>query len=129
MKYLMVLIFGVSIFMNCMEEEVLYWTHMYGFAKLESSGSGINGLHLIIGDIDPENTNLTRIRETDTGYSPDSLRGFFEMDSMCYATSSRQGSGIVWIMIDSTDNPGFTSQYQYVDLSGPTDTIDYYITP
>jgi hypothetical protein len=129
MKYLVALVCAVCIYTNCGENEVRYWTHMYGFAKLKSNGSGINGLTLKIGDIDPENTHLIRVRETVTAHSPDSLHGYFEMDSVCYATSSAQGSQIVWIMIDSTDNPGYHSQYQYVDLSGPTDTIDYYITP
>ena len=131
MKYLIVMIFGVSLCTNCLEKEVRYWTHLYGFAKLESNGNGINGLTLIIGDIDPENTSITRVRETITANSADSIpaAGFFEMESVCYATENVQGSQIVWIMIDSTDNPGYTSQYQYVDLSGPTDTINYYIVP
>jgi hypothetical protein len=129
MKYFIALVCAVCVYTSCAKDEVLYWTHMYGFAKLESNGSGINDLTLKIGDIDPENTNLTRVRETITAHSSDSLHGFFEMDSVCFATGSMQGSQIVWILIDSTDNPGYTSQYQYIDLNGPIDTIDYYITP
>ncbi|MBA7664264.1 hypothetical protein ES703_72321 [subsurface metagenome] len=55
-----------------------------------------------------------------------SFPGFFEMDSVCYGTTKQQGR-IVFIVIDSTENPGWPSQGWYPDIYGDVDTIILYI--
>lgn len=112
---------------NCTRKEELYFTHLYGWIKYDTLG-GINGLKLLIRDINPENTDYYRYRPDTTGYSPDSLPGFFEIDSVCYGTSSYQGSQIVAVLLDSTDNPGWPRQYWYLSLSGSVDTVELNLT-
>lgn len=82
----------------------------------------------MVRDINPENTSYYRFRRDTTGYSIDSQPGFFEMDSVCYATSGYQGSQIVAVMIDSIDNPGWPRQYWYLNLYGGVDTVELKLT-
>jgi len=117
----------ITIFIfGCPRKEELYFTHLYGWIKYDTTG--INGIKLVVRDINPENTNYYRFRPDTTGYSSDSQPGFFEMDSVCYATSSYQGSQIVAVLVDSTDNPGWPRQYWWLNLYGGVDTVELHLT-
>ncbi len=112
----------ILILFNCSRKEELYFTHLYGWMKYDTTGR--NGIILTVRDIYYENTEYWRYRKDTTCFSPDSQPGFFEMDSVCYATSSYQGSQIVAVLVDSTDNPGWPRQYWYLTLSGGMDTVE-----
>lgn len=107
---------------NCTKKEELYFTHLYCWVKQDTIG--INGLKLLVRDINPERTDYFRFRPVTTSFSPDSLPGFFEMDSVCYGTSNYQGSQIVAVLLDSVDNPGWPRQFWYLTLSGGVDTVE-----
>ncbi|MEO0136398.1 MAG: hypothetical protein ABIL39_04010 [candidate division WOR-3 bacterium] len=123
MKKAILFIILAFVSFTCTRKEELYFTHLYGWLRYDTLG-GINGLKILVRDINPENTDYFRFRPTITGYSPDSLPGFFEMDSVCYGTTSLQGSQIVAVLLDSTDNPGWPRQYWYLSLSGGVDTVE-----
>ncbi|MEO0095204.1 MAG: hypothetical protein ABIL46_00035 [candidate division WOR-3 bacterium] len=123
MKKTIFLIIIAFVILRCTKKEELYFTHLYGWLKHDTLG-GINGLKINIRDINPENTDYYRFRPYTTGYSPDFQPGFFEMDSVCYGTSSYQGGQIVAVLLDSTDNPGWPRQYWYLTLSGGVDTVE-----
>ncbi|MCX7994840.1 MAG: hypothetical protein N3A65_03570 [candidate division WOR-3 bacterium] len=123
MKIIISFIILALVVFNCTKKEELFFTHLYGWLKYDTLG-GINGLNILIRDINPENTGYYRFRPTKTGYSPDSLPGFFEMDSVCYGTSNFQGSQIVAVLLDSTNNPGWPRQYWYLTLTGGVDTVE-----
>ncbi len=122
MKKIIFFIIITGVVFDCTKKEELYFTHLYGWAKYDTSG--INGLNLVIRDIKPDDTGYYRFRPVTTGYSGDSFPGFFEMDSVCYGTSSYQGSQIVAVLLDSVDNPGWPRQYWYLTLSGVVDTVE-----
>lgn len=126
MKKIIFLVVMTICFFDCRHKEELYFTHLYGWAKFNSVG--VNGIVLTIRDINPENTNYFRFRFDTTGYVSDSLPGFFEMDSVCYATSGMQGSAIVAVLLDSVYNPGWPRQYWYLTLSGGADTVEINLT-
>ncbi len=123
MKKIIFLIIFIFVIFDCAKKEELYFTHLYGWAKYDTLG-GINGLKLVIRDIRPDDTDYYRFRSVTTGYSNDSLPGFFEMDSVCYGTSNFQGGQIVAVLLDSVDNPGWPRQYWYLTLSGGVDTVE-----
>jgi len=107
---------------NCAdEEEPLICLHLYGYAVRDDNQQGINGLALRIYDINPYDISVGRLRETTT-ITQDSIPGFFEMDSVCYGTTKRQGN-LVSIGIDSTQNPGYPSQYYTPFIYGEIDTV------
>jgi len=120
-KFIFLIVIAFTLF-NCTHKEELYLTHLYGWVKYDTTY--INGIVLVVRDINPENTAYYRFRTDTTNYSTDSLPGFFEMDSVCYGTSSYQGSQIVAVLVDSTDNPGWPKQYWYLNLSGSVDTVE-----
>ena len=129
MKFLLLFLGLLFVILACSENEDLYFTHLYGWVKSRIDSSGRNNMVLSVGDINPENPNQNRLRDTTSAYNSDSLPGFFEMDSVCFATSSRQGSEIVGIAFDSTKNSGWPTQFQFFDLYGPVDTVIYYLSP
>ncbi len=122
MRKILILIIAVLLLLYCSRKEELYFTHLYGRVKHDTTY--INGIILIVRDINPENTAYYRFRTDTTGYSSDSLPGFFEMDSVCYGTSNYQGGDIVAVLVDSTDNPGWPRQYWYLSLHGGIDTVE-----
>lgn len=125
MRGFIILFVFLITFLNCFQKEKLYFTHLYGWVKYDTTA--INGIILRVRDINPEDPTHFRFRADTTGYSPDSLLGFFEMDSVCYATSEFQGSRIVAVLVDSLENPGWPSQYWYLDLSGGIDTVELHL--
>jgi len=127
LKKIIFLIIICFVIFDCTKKEDLYFTHLYGWAKYDTLG-GINGLKLLIRDINPDDTDYFRYRPVTTGYSNDSSPGFFEMDSVCYGTSSLQGGQIVAVLLDSVDNPGWPRQYWYLTLSGGVDTVELNLT-
>lgn len=125
MKRSTILLLLISIFLitapRCGSEEEPLICHLYGYAVRDDNQTGINGLVLKIYDIDPYNISQGRLRETTTGIQ-DSVDGFFEMDSVCYGTTKNQGN-LVTIGIDSTQNPGYMTQYYTPFIDGEVDTI------
>lgn len=107
--------------LRCGGEEEPFICHLYGYAVRDDNQLGINGLVLKIYDIDPYDVNQGRLRETTT-YMQDSIDGFFEMDSVCYGTTNNQGN-LVTIGIDSTQNPGYITQYHTPFIDGEVDTV------
>ncbi|UCD19391.1 MAG: hypothetical protein JSU64_08265 [candidate division WOR-3 bacterium] len=114
------------------EAEEPFISHVYGYTQrirvvsdtINDTLSGVNGMVLRIYDIDPYNLSTFRLRY-DTTVNRDTIPGCFEMDSVCYGTTRNQGN-IVLIGIDSTENPGWTTQYHYPFISGEVDTITVY---
>jgi hypothetical protein len=88
---------------------------------------GVNNLIVRIYDINPYNVTGGRLRY-DTTMTQDSVAGFFEMDSVCYGTTKRQGN-LVTIGLDDTENPNWPNQYYTPDISGDVDTVFIYILP
>ncbi len=107
--------------LNCGEEEEPFLSHVYGWVKRTADSTGINDLNIEVTDLDPYNFVLGRERETTTS-TQDSLDGFFEMDSVCYGTTQRQGAGYVRIIVADTDT-------FFPDIRGAIDTIELYISP
>lgn len=130
MKYLTLCLLAVITILflpRCSEDEEPLLAHVYGYVRNESDSSGVNSITLRIRDIDPENVEDIRERETITR-TEDSLAGYFEMDSVCYGTSNMQGIGYVTIIVDSTTNPGWPTQYWQPDVYGAVDTVILYIS-
>lgn len=129
MKQIFFLAGIILLIITCAQKEEPYFTHLCGWVKYPGSSDtlGINDIILQIIDINPDDVNRSRIRETTTK-SVDSLPGFFEMDSVCYGTSGYQGSQTVVVRVDSTKNPGWPTQWQYLDLNGGIDTVVLYLT-
>jgi hypothetical protein len=124
MKKLMIFAFLIAILaLNCTTEEEPLVCHLYG--RVIHDTTGVNDIKLKIWDINPYNVDQMRSRETTTR-DENSTPGFFEMDSVCYGTTRRQGS-IVSVVVDSTDNPGWPSQIWQPDIYGDIDTIILYI--
>ena len=123
MSRIMLLLFAIvtMVTFNCGEAEEPFFSHVYGWVKRTADSTGINDMNLKITDLDPDNFALGRERETTTT-TYDSLDGFFEMDSVCYGTSQRQGAGYVRMIVADTDT-------FFPDLRGAIDTVELYISP
>lgn len=116
------------------EEEPFICHHLYGYTQrirvindsipVYDTLAGVDGLILRIYDINPYNVSIGRLRY-DTTETRDSVPGCFQMDSVCYGTSSNQGT-IVTIGINETENPGWNSQYQTPFIDGEVDTVFIY---
>lgn len=120
------LLFLVAI--NCGgEEEEPFICHLYGYMINNDNQQGVNNLIVRIYDINPYNVNSGRLRY-DTTMTQDSIAGFFEMDSVCYGTSKRQGN-LVTIGLDGTENPNWPNQFYTPDIFGDVDTVFIYILP
>ncbi|MBE0432614.1 hypothetical protein IBX73_04005 [candidate division WOR-3 bacterium] len=117
---LLLSMFFITVF-NCATEEEPLICHLYGYVVRNDNQTGINNLVLKIYDINPYDLNIGRLRETTTRVQ-DSIDGFFEMDSVYYGTTKRQGN-LVTIGIDSTQNPGYPSQYYTPFIDGEIDTV------
>ena len=87
---------------------------------------GENNIIVRIRDLDPDDLNQIRERR-DTTIIKDSLSGYFEMDSVCYGTTLRQGSGLVTVIVDSVNNPAWPNQLWHPTLEGPVDTLVLYL--
>ncbi len=119
---------------ECGGEEEPYVCYLYGYTQrirvlndsipIYDTLPGIDGLVLRIYDINPYDVNLGRLRY-DTTFTRDSIPGSFEMDSVCYGTSARQGN-LVTIGINSAENPSWNTQYRSPDISGEVDTVVVY---
>jgi hypothetical protein len=109
--------------------------HLYGYTQrirvvndsipVYDTLPGINGLILRIYDINPYDVNLGRLRY-DTTVTRDSVPGCFEMDSVCYGTTTNQGN-LVSIGVNATENPGWNTQYRMPYISGEVDTVLIYL--
>ncbi|KPK64721.1 hypothetical protein AMJ83_00575 [candidate division WOR_3 bacterium SM23_42] len=129
MKKLLVIIIGLIVVLSvCTQEEEPLFCHLYGYIILASdSVTGVNGITLRIWDLDPEDpTDYRRTPRETVTRTEDSLPGFFEMDSVVYGTDKNQGS-FVRIVIDSLQNPGWTSQVHWPFIEGEVDTAIVYI--
>ena len=117
------------------EPEEPFICHLYGYTQrirvindsipIYDTLSGVNGLILRIYDIDPYDITSGRLRY-DTTETRDSIPGCFEMDSVCYGTTNNQGN-LVSIGIDTTENPGWNTQYRTPDIYGDVDTVLIYL--
>ncbi|MDH4210209.1 MAG: hypothetical protein OEV79_02020 [candidate division WOR-3 bacterium] len=109
------------------EEEIPFICHLYGYIRDNDTQLGVDGMIIqIVELINPYDINSNRIRY-DTTMTQDSIPGFFEMDSVCYGTNKRQGTGMVIIGIDSTLNPGWLQGSYPIDVTGSVDTVYVYI--
>ncbi|KPJ72855.1 hypothetical protein AMJ52_04975 [candidate division TA06 bacterium DG_78] len=124
----LITVFTALLVVQCAtEEEEIYFTHLYGYAREETdSTTGISGLILKIRDLNPNDLDYWRTREVTT-QTQDALVGFFEIDSVVYGTSQQQGTGYVAIFLDSLQNPQWPSQLWYPTIFGPADTIILYV--
>jgi hypothetical protein len=122
------LFFVCFVALNCTEEdEEPMICHLYGYMINNDTQQGVDGLIVRIGDINPYDLDQSRLRY-DTTMTQDSIPGFFEMDSVCYGTTKRQGN-LVLIGIHEDDNPGWPSQFYTPDIFGDVDTVYIYILP
>jgi hypothetical protein len=112
---------------DCTTEEEPLICYLYGYMINNNTQQGVNDLIVRIYDIDPYNTSNGRLRY-DTTMTQDSIDGFFEMDSVCYGTSGRQGN-VVMIAIDDSENPNWPDAFFMPDIFGDTDTVYIYISP
>ena len=130
MKKIVLSIFAIAvIFLHCTttDEEPLL-CHLYGWViEEEDSTTGVNNLLLKIWHINPDDLSQLVLLDTVRTRTEDSQGGFFEMDSVCYGTTKQQGH-FVTIIVDSTQNPGWHTQFWYPDIYGEVDTITLYIT-
>ena len=118
----------IVVAMNCGgEDEEPLICHLYGYMINNDNQQGVNDLIVRIYDINPYNVTGGRLRY-DTTMTQDSVAGFFEMDSVCYGTTKRQGN-LVTIGLDDTENPNWPNQYYTPDISGDVDTVFIYILP
>ncbi len=130
MKKLVTLTFCLTFLaaINCTgEDEEPLICHLYGYMINNETQQGVNGLTVRIIDINPYNLASNRLRY-DTTMIQDSIPGFFEMDSVCYGTTKRQGN-LVSIGIQEDENPGWPSQFYTPDIFGAVDTVYIYILP
>ena len=122
------LFFVCFVALNCTgEDEEPMICHLYGYMINNDTQTGVNGLVVRIVDINPYDLAQSRLRY-DTTMTQDSIPGFFEMDSVCYGTTKRQGN-LVSIGIHEDDNPGWPSQFYTPDIFGDVDTVHIYILP
>lgn len=125
MRILLVVTISLVVTLSvCTQKEEPLFCHLYGYVREASdSVTGVDGITLRIWDLDPEDPTEYRPtpRETVTR-TEDSLSGFFEMDSVVYGTDKNQGS-YVRIVIDSLQNPGWTSQVHWPFIEGEVDTV------
>jgi len=112
---------------DCTTEEEPFICHLYGYMINNNTQQGVDNLIVRINDINPYDVDSRRLRY-DTTMTQDSIAGFFEMDSVCYGTSSRQGN-LVTIGLDDLENPNWPNQYYTPDILGDTDTVYIYIFP
>jgi hypothetical protein len=124
--YSLFLIFVVAVTCGGEDEEP-FICHLYGYMINNNTQQGVNGLIVRIYDINPYNIHSGRLRY-DTTMTQDSIPGFFEMDSVCYGTTKRQGN-LVTIGIDNTENPNWPSQLYTPDIFGAVDTVYIYVLP
>ncbi len=118
MKKTMLFLLLIIFFTACAEQETPYFTHLYGRLRLQNTDSTfIDGVLLQISDLNPDHLDRLRIREVTTATS-NSLKGYFELDSVCFATSAIGSSEIVSIYCDSINNPAFPSQLWYPEIHG-----------
>jgi hypothetical protein len=130
-KIILLSIIAVSIIVvGCTEEEEIpLICHLYGYIRDDDTQQGIDNMVIqIIELVNPYDINSNRIRY-DTTMMHDSIPGFFEMDSVCYGTNKRQGTGMVSIGIDSTLNPAYLSRIYPIDITGSVDTVYVYVFP
>ena len=126
MLYSLFLFFVIAINCGGEEEEPLI-CHLYGYMISNVTQQGVNGLIVRVYDINPYDIGGGRLRY-DTTMTQDSIPGFFEMDSVCYGTTKRQGN-LVTIGLDNTENPNWPNQFYTPDIFGDVDTVVIYIVP
>ena len=125
-KTILMLFIFAFVFLGCTDAEEPFLSHVSGWAYRTSDSTGINGLTIRIRDIDVYDLSQLRDRTVVTEMS-DSLDGYFELDSVCFGTTSIQGAGYVIFFIDSTDNPSWSDTSWFPDIRGPADTIIFYL--
>ncbi len=128
MKRLLAIIILFLVFLfNCTwKQGEPYFCHLYGYMKDVEDSIGVNNIFLYIKDLDPNNADKRRIRETKTAMSSDSMPGFFEMDSVCYGTTTREGN-FVEIYVDSIKNPGWATQLWVPIIHSEVETLILYL--
>jgi hypothetical protein len=111
------------------EEEEPYICHLYGYIRNSNTQQGVDSLMFgLLETINPYNINTSRLRYFMT-VMQDSMHGYFEIDSVCYGTSKRQGSDLVLVVISDTLSPGWISNNYFIDIDGPVDTVYVDIIP
>jgi hypothetical protein len=129
MKKLLLLVAICTFFVfRCAEEEEPFFCHLTGWVLNEDSAdsTGVNDIIVDVIDINPEDCALTRQRQATTR-TEDSTLGYFEIDSVCYGTSQKQGTGYVTLRVDSLDNLGWETRMWAPDIYGEEDTVVLYI--
>jgi len=121
-------VFFIMVFvMHCAEEEEPFFSHLSGWVRKEADSTGVNDLVLQIRDINPDHLNQFRERTTTTMIQ-DSLDGYFEMDSVLYGTSQKQGTGYVAIIADSLYNEDWPSHIWFPNIASDIATVTLYIS-
>lgn len=126
-KISLVVSFLIILVMSCAEEEEPFFSHLSGWVRREVDSVGVNGLFLQIRDIDPDHLDQFRVRTTTT-MAQDSLDGYFEIDSVLYGTSQKQGTGYVAIIADSLYNNNWPSHIWYPNIAGDVAEVILYIS-
>ena len=127
MKIPLLFLFLITLsLLNCTSAEEPFLSHVYGWAYRMSDSTGINGLTIRIRDINVYDLSQLRDRTVITE-TKDSLDGYFELDSVCFGTTSVQGIGYVVFFIDSIDNPTWPDTNWFPDIRGPEDTVIFYM--
>jgi hypothetical protein len=131
-----ILAFSVLVFvavLSCATDEEPLFSHVYGYMRYivyidttDSDTIGVNNLVVRIRDLDPDDLNRTRER-SDTTITQDLFAGYFEMDSVCYGTAQRQGTGYVTVIVDTVNNPAWPNQLWLPTIEGPVDTLILYL--
>ena len=129
MKKILIILLFISAYVaiDCTEEEKPLICHLYGYMINNSTQQGENNLIVRIYDINPYDVSRGRLRY-DTTSTKDANPGYFEMDSVCYGTSKRQGN-LVTIGLNDAENPDWPNQLYTPDIYGDTDTVYIYILP
>ena len=125
-RALLLLFLIIVVIIGCTDAEEPFLSHITGWAYRTSDSTGINGLTIRIRDIDVYDLSQLRDRTIVTE-TKDLLDGYFELDSVCFGTTSIQGIGYVVIFIDSIDNPNWPDTNWFPDIRGPEDTIIFYL--
>jgi len=122
-----VVLFMILLIMRCAEEEELFFSHLSGWVRNEVDSIGVNDLSLQIRDIDPDQLDQFRERTTTT-MTQDSLDGYFEMDSVLYGTSQKQGTGYVAIIADSLHNEDWPFHIWFPNIASDVAAVTLYIS-
>ena len=118
MRYL-AFISVIFLILGCPQANPVF-TNIVGHVKDSTSLEGIDGIVVVVRDLDPDDRLNWRIRR-DTTESVSGDPGWYAMDRVCFGDEE----SVTWIIVgaDSSDNPGYKTRALSVTVTGPVDTI------